>query len=100
MELLKHAVAVEAVCAALGRPYCFIGGVALLCWSEPRVTKDLDLSVFCGFGGERAVVAQLLGNFRSRVANPETFALQNRVRVELILAGVSSTRVKVSSRLD
>jgi hypothetical protein len=34
--------------------------VAVQHWGEPRVTRDLDLTVFTGFGGETPVVDGLL----------------------------------------
>ena len=30
--------------------FCYIGGLALQIWGEPRLTRDLDLSLFTGFG--------------------------------------------------
>ncbi len=48
-------------------------------WGEPRVTLDVDLTLFTGFGDEGAFVAKLLTRYQSRIADGEGFALENRV---------------------
>ena len=51
MTPLLHAAAdLQQVCEAQGWHYCFIGGLAVLRWSEPRETVDVDLSLMTGFG--------------------------------------------------
>ena len=34
----------------IGLPYCFIGGVAVQGWGEPRLTLDADASVLSASG--------------------------------------------------
>ena len=59
--------------------FCFIGGLAVQHWGEPRLTGDVDATVWTEFGNERPVVAQLLENLSPRIENAEGFALVNRV---------------------
>ena len=59
--------------------FCFIGGLAVQHWGEPRLTGDVDATVWTEFGNERPVVAQLLENLTPRIENAEGFALVNRV---------------------
>jgi hypothetical protein len=40
------------------RRFCFIGGLAVQHWGEPRPTRDLDLALWTGFGGEAAYDAR------------------------------------------
>ena len=35
---------------------CFIGGLAVQRWGEPRLTRDVDLTVLAEFGGEEKTV--------------------------------------------
>lgn len=35
---------------------CFIGGLAVLRWGEPRLTRDGDLTIVTGLGGEGEVI--------------------------------------------
>ena len=59
--------------------FCFIGGLALQRWGEQRLTQDVDLSLFTGFGNERKFASALLRRFYPRRPDAFTFALQNRV---------------------
>ncbi len=61
IELFREAHALQQFLMERGWPFCFIGGVALQHWGEPRVTRDLDLTVFTGFGGEAQVVSTPAG---------------------------------------
>jgi hypothetical protein len=65
----------------LGREwkFCFIGGLALQRWGEPRVTHDIDCTLLTGFGGELPFVRELLGRYEARIEDAEAFALRNRV---------------------
>lgn len=40
--LLEAAAELQTVCGAHGWRYCFIGGLAVLRWGEPRETVDVD----------------------------------------------------------
>ncbi|NLI78210.1 MAG: nucleotidyl transferase AbiEii/AbiGii toxin family protein [Candidatus Riflebacteria bacterium] len=42
--------------------FCFIGGIALQRWGIPRLTRDLDLSLFTGRGGEGRAIDELLAS--------------------------------------
>ena len=55
------ALEVEEFCRSRGWRFCFIGGVALQRWGEPRQTIDVDLTLLTGFGGEEAYADSLLG---------------------------------------
>ena len=59
--------------------FCFIGGFALQRWGEQRLTVDVDLSVFTGFGDERTVATTLLERFPMRHPEALDFALRHRV---------------------
>ena len=59
--------------------FCFIGGIALQRWGEPRLTRDIDICLLTGFGSEEPYVDQLLTQFQSRIADAKTFALTRRV---------------------
>src|SRR5215218_3824841 len=59
--------------------YCFIGGIAVQKWGQPRFTQDVDLTIFTGFGREEAVIDELLALFPPRVRDARVFAIENRV---------------------
>lgn len=78
-RLIKIAVDLLDFCNTQGWRACVIGGLAVQRWGEPRLTRDVDLSLLTGFGGEAAFIEKLLGRYTARIADPEAFALRNRV---------------------
>lgn len=68
--------------------FCFIGGVALQRWGQPRFTRDVDLTLLCQLGGEAEVIDRVLGKFAPRVPDARAFALKNRVLLVQAGSGV------------
>jgi hypothetical protein len=77
--VLTAAGEVQRFCQAQGWRFCFIGGVALQRWGEPRLTQDVDLTLLTGFGSEEAFVDALLKRFAPRRPDARDFALSRRV---------------------
>jgi hypothetical protein len=77
--LLAAAAEVQALCSGQGWRFCFIGGLAVIRWGEPRLTQDVDLTIIAGFGGEEPIVDALLGRLAPRRADAREFALRHRV---------------------
>ncbi len=77
--LIKAAADLQAFFSTRGWRFCFIGGVALLRWGEPRLTRDLDVALLAGFGMEQDYLRPLLNRFRPRITGAEEFALAHRV---------------------
>ncbi len=65
--------------AGHGERFCFIGGLALQRWGEPRLTRDVDATLLAPFGAEGPTVDRLLANFKPRIESAREFALRNRV---------------------
>ena len=86
--VIRAAADLQTVCEAEGWRFCFIGGLAVQRWGEPRETVDVDLTLLTGFGGEARFIATLLDHFAPRVANPAEFALANRVLLLRASSGV------------
>lgn len=76
---IEAAIAAQALCEEREFAFAFIGGVAVQRWGEPRVTKDIDLTLFCGFGNEAPVIEAFLERFEPRVPDAAGFAEINRV---------------------
>src|SRR5262245_52467210 len=77
--VLQAAAELQATCESQGWQFCFIGGVALQRWGEPRETVDVDLSLFVGFGQEQQFTDVLLKHFEPRISDAAIFAQQRRV---------------------
>jgi hypothetical protein len=77
--LFAAATDIEAFCKARGWRCCVIGGLAVQRWGEPRQTRDVDLTILTGLGGEERFVDPVLANYRARIADARRFALERRV---------------------
>ena len=93
IDVLQTAVAIQAFCDQRSWRSCFIGGVAVQRWGEPRVTRDVDLTLLTGFGSEDPFIDALLSSFPARIENPESFARKNRV---LLLKSADGVGIDVS----
>ncbi len=92
-DLLDIARELQSFCDQQGWNSCIIGGLAVLRWGEPRVTRDVDLTLLTGFGAEETFVSTLLAQYRARVADPTAFARKNRV---LLLQTVEGVGIDIS----
>jgi len=83
--IFTAALEVQEFCLARQWGFCFIGGIAVQRWGEPRLTLDVDLALLTGFGKEPRYVDALLERFPGRIPEARDFALRNRVL--LLFAG-------------
>lgn len=86
--VLTAAGEVQDFCQRQGWRFCFIGGVALQRWGEPRLTQDVDLTLLTGFGNEETFVDALLKEFVARRPDAREFALSRRVLLIQTRGGV------------
>jgi Nucleotidyl transferase AbiEii toxin, Type IV TA system len=77
--LFTAADEVQDLCRRQGWEFCFIGGLAVLRWGEPRLTRDIDLTILASFGNEEPVIEGLLSRFAARLDNAREFARRHRV---------------------
>ena len=86
--LIRAAADLQEVCEANRWRFCFIGGLAVQRWGEPRETVDVDLTLLTGFADEDRFVSVLMSAFESRIDNAATFARVNRVLLLRASSGV------------
>jgi Nucleotidyl transferase AbiEii toxin, Type IV TA system len=87
-EVIRAAANLQRVCEAEGWRFCFIGGLALQRWGEPRETVDVDLTLLTGFSGEERFVSRLLDHFAARIPEAAEFARAHRVLLLRAPSGV------------
>jgi hypothetical protein len=92
-DLVEQAAELQSLLISQGWDFCFIGGVAIQRWSEPRLTKDMDITLLTGFGGEEKFIRVLLEHYESRIPDAPAFALRHRV---LLLRTVQGTGIDVA----
>lgn len=93
LELIRVAAELQAFCEAQHWRFCFIGGLALQQWGEPRETVDVDLSLLTGFGGEGPYIDKLLSRFPGRIDDVAGFARTRRV---LLLRSASGVGIDIA----
>ena len=86
--VLSAACEVQRFCQAKDWRFCFIGGVAVQRWGEPRLTQDVDLTLLTGFGDEEHFVDALLQFLNPRRPDARLFALENRVLLVRTPSGI------------
>jgi hypothetical protein len=79
IELFRLAAELQDVCRREQWQFCFIGGIAVQRWGEPRVTQDVDMTILAGFGDESRYIDHLLDQFSPRIPDAADFARQHRV---------------------
>ena len=92
-NIFRTALDVQAFCKRMAWRHCFIGGIAVQRWGEPRVTVDVDLTVLTGFGGEEQFIDRLCDRYRGRRPDTRDFALASRV---VLLESDSGTSIDVA----
>ena len=85
--LFASAFALQQTLSAAGFRFCFIGGIVLARWGEPRFTQDLDLTLLCPFGGESRIAQALEPLLASRVQSPREFAIEARIYIGRLADG-------------
>ena len=93
IELIRVAADVQEFCDARRWRFCFIGGLAVQRWGEPRETIDVDLTLLTGFDGEAPFVEALLDRYAARIDDAAGFARANRV---LLLRSSSGVGIDVA----
>jgi hypothetical protein len=92
IDLFEAARQLQEFCDLQGWRSCFIGGLAVQRWGEPRVTRDVDLTVLAGYGNEERIIDPLLDHYTARVKDARDFALRRRV---LLLAAPGGSGIDV-----
>jgi hypothetical protein len=91
--LFAAALDLQRYFEARGWRFCFIGGLAVQRWGEPRLTLDVDCTLLTGFGQEERYVDEILASFVGRVDHPRAFALAHRV---LLLYGPAKVPIDIA----
>ncbi len=93
VDLIAAAFQLQQQIESHGWRFCFIGGLAVQHWGEPRMTRDLDVSLLVGFGTEAPFVDALLQHYPGRISDARAFALERRI---LLLRTESGIGIDVS----
>jgi hypothetical protein len=79
IDLISEAHNFQRFCEDRNWQFCFIGGIAVQHWAEPRLTRDVDVSLMTGFGNEAEFITTILNTYQPRIPDAALFAQQHRV---------------------
>lgn len=85
--IFTAATTIQRLLDEAGHQFCFIGGLAFQRWGNPRYTQDVDLTLICPIGDERAMVEQLALWFPSRLKESLEFSIRQRIYLALLPDG-------------
>lgn len=85
---LTAALDLQAWCARRGWSFCFIGGIAIQRWGEPRFTKDADMTLLTNISDDAEFADALLAEFEPRYPDMREFALRSRILLLRHASGV------------
>jgi hypothetical protein len=89
LDVFAAAHEVEQFFQSRGWRFCFIGGLAVQRWGEPRFTQDVDATLLTGWGSEASVVDEVLKQFEARHPGARAFAIEHRVLLLRTRGGIS-----------
>ncbi|RMF93129.1 MAG: hypothetical protein D6736_02245 [Nitrospinota bacterium] len=93
MNVLRAAIEVARFLEEQEVRYFMIGGLALQHWGEPRLTRDVDVTVLVDPEDLESFVDRVLERFSPRIADTKPFALRHRV---LLIATDQGVPVDIS----
>lgn len=88
IDLITEAHHFQSLCLQNGWQFCFIGGLPVQHWGEPRLTRDIDITLLTGFGDESDFVAAIMKLYQPRRPDAAEFALRHRVLLVQSDAGI------------
>ena len=78
-DLIREAATLQKYLEELGWDFFFIGGLVVQVWGEPRLTLDIDLTIFTNLSNEPDYIDTLLKRYSPKFSDAAEFALTNRV---------------------
>lgn len=94
-DLFREAERLQSVMESENIDYFFVGGLAVQVWGEPRLTLDIDLTVFTGLVEESKTVRLLLSHYEPRDMTHEAAEEFSRRSRMLLLRSAEKTDIDI-----
>ncbi len=88
IDLITEAADLQEFLEEKGWDFYFIGGVTVQVWGQPRLTQDIDLTVFTNLVNETQYIDTLLARYSPKFSDAGEFALTNRVLPMFTKSGI------------
>lgn len=105
IDLIRQAASLQKFIESKNWDFFFIGGITVQVWGQPRLTQDIDLTVFTNLKNEPEYISAFLELFSPKFSDAAEYALTNRVLpmftkegigIDLTLGGLSDTSEALS----
>jgi len=84
ISLIEESADLQQLFESEGKDFFFVGGLALQIWGQPRLTTDIDCTIFTNLKNEDHQIRDLLRKFKSRFSDEQT-ALDHARRQRVLL---------------
>jgi len=78
-DLVEEAAKLQSFVEENGWDFYFIGGIVVQIWGRPRLTTDLDITVFTNLTNEPSYIQAFIERYKAKFSGSEAFALTNRI---------------------
>jgi len=95
ITLFEEAAELQELLLAEGLAFFFVGGIPLQIWGQPRLTTDIDLTVFTELVNENERIRWLLTRYKPLIGDDSSTLEFARHRRVLILQSESKTEIDV-----
>lgn len=95
ITLINEAAELQQFFESENRDFFFVGGIALQIWGQPRLTTDIDCTIFTNLTDEDQQIWQLLRTFKSRFSDPKDAFDHARTQRVLLLENQLGTGIDV-----
>ena len=79
IDLFREASSIQAFIEKNDWKFFFIGGITVQAWGQPRLTQDIDLTVFTELKNETEYVRAFTTRYKPKFSDALEFALSHRV---------------------
>lgn len=95
ITLFEEAAELQDLLLAEGLDFFFVGGIPLQIWGQPRLTTDIDLTVFTELTNEDEKIKWFLTRYKPLIGDESSTLQFARHRRVLILQSESKTEIDV-----
>lgn len=95
ISLIKESADLQQLFESEGKDFFFVGGLAVQIWGQPRLTTDIDCTIFTNLINEDDQIRDLLRKFKSRFSDEQTALDHARTQRVLLLESRLGTGIDV-----
>lgn len=95
ISLIQEAAELQNIFETEGKSFFFVGGMAVQIWGRPRLTTDIDCTIFTGLQNEDGQILDLIKKFRARFTRDEDALTHARVHRVLLLESKLGTGIAI-----